>query len=464
MNNQQDLLRAIPKVDELLSHPQLQQITSRSIAAESVRETLESLRSDILNGSCTLLPSINTIIESIVATAYKKEMPSLRRVINATGVVLHTNLGRSPLADSAMEAVVAAASGYSTLEYNVETGARGSRYSHVEGLLSRLTGAESALVVNNNASAVLLMLSALTSGREVIVSRGELVEIGGAFRIPDVMAQSGAILKEVGTTNRTRASDYESAILPEITGALFKAHSSNYKILGFTEEASLDELVALGHKHGLPVLHDLGSGSLLSPSRFGLHEEPGVPESLAAGVDIVSFSGDKLLGGPQAGILLGKQELIVKLKKHPLTRAVRIDKLTLAALEATLRLYLDPERAVEKIPTLRMLASTRETLRPKAERFHAMLGALGAQASVVDTEGQVGGGSAPNRFLPSSSIEITPGSITVDGLEQLLRSGEIPVVGRIAHDRYLLDVRTIEESDFAYIAGLLKTFLGKGNA
>ena len=455
MPSNSKLLRGIPKVDELLAHPVIAGHTreySHAAATEATRQILDELRGNILSGVCLNLPGKDALAGLISAKIRQNATPGLRRVINATGVILHTNLGRAPLAGSAAKAAKAAAEGYCTLEYNVEDGARGSRHSHVAGLLTGLTGAEDALCVNNNAAAVLLMLSALAGGKEVVVSRGELVEIGGAFRIPDVMEQSGCILKEVGTTNRTRPADYEYAIDPQRTGALLKAHASNYKIIGFTEEVSLAQMSELGGKYGLPVLYDLGSGSLIPLAAFGVHGEPCVTECIRAGADVVCFSGDKLLGGPQAGILLGRRELIAKMKRHPLARALRMDKLTLAALEATLRLYKDPEKAVKEIPVLRMLAATQSGLREKAERLAALLEPVRGQISVADEESRAGGGSLPGQTLPSVAVEVKPAAISAAELERRLREWETPIVARIARDRLLLDVRTIEESDFPCVA------------
>ena len=350
---QQDMLRAIPKVDELLGMEPLQALAEQTPAPalrEAVREELEALRRRILAGDTDHIPNREDLCAAVCRRAREASLPSLRGVVNGTGVTLHTNLGRACLSRRAVEAVVAVAGGYSTLEYDVDAGRRGSRHSHVEALLCAVTGAEGAMVVNNNAAAVLLILSALGKGGEVITSRGELVEIGGSFRVPDIMVQCGCALREVGTTNKTHLSDYERAITPE-TRALLKVHTSNYKIMGFTESVPLAELVALGRERGLPVIEDLGSGSLVDLEQFGIHGEPTVQQSVQAGVDIISFSGDKLLGGPQAGIIIGRKDYIETLKKHPLARALRVDKMTLAALRETLYAYTDPAMAVREIPT-----------------------------------------------------------------------------------------------------------------
>lgn len=448
----QQLLRQIPKVDELLKEHQLEALLAEMPAqtvTRAVRQALEDLRRDVLEGKVEELPARNALCSRIAAMARKADAPSLRRVINGTGIILHTNLGRACLSEKAAQAACAVAGSYSTLEFNLATGGRGLRYTHVEELLCRLTGAESALVVNNNAAAVLLTLSALTTGGQVVVSRGELVEIGGSFRVPDIMEACGAVLKEVGTTNKTHLRDYDKAICAE-TKALMKVHTSNYRIVGFTETPALADLVELGHSRDMLVIEDLGSGCLLDLNQFGIHGEPTVQDSLRAGVDVVSISGDKLLGGPQAGIILGKKKYVDILKKHPLTRAMRVDKMTLAALEATLRSY-EAEKATTEIPTIAMLAVSQEELKRRAEVLCAGLVKAGCNAEVVATEGQVGGGSVPTQMLKSFAVALTPKSGSVDALEEKLRLGEPAIIGRINHDRYLLDVRTLKDSDFEEI-------------
>ena len=448
----QQLLRQIPKVDELLKEHQLEALLAEMPAqtvTRAVRRALEDLRRDVLEGKVEELPARNALCSRIAAMARKADAPSLRRVINGTGIILHTNLGRACLSEKAAQAACAVAGSYSTLEFNLATGGRGLRYTHVEELLCRLTGAESALVVNNNAAAVLLTLSALTTGGQVVVSRGELVEIGGSFRVPDIMEACGAVLKEVGTTNKTHLRDYDKAICAE-TKALMKVHTSNYRIVGFTETPALADLVELGHSRDMLVIEDLGSGCLLDLNQFGIHGEPTVQDSLRAGVDVVSISGDKLLGGPQAGIILGKKKYVDILKKHPLTRAMRVDKMTLAALEATLRSY-EAEKATTEIPTIAMLAVSQEELKRRAEVLCAGLVKAGYNAEVVATEGQVGGGSVPTQMLKSFAVALTPKSGSVDALEEKLRLGEPAIIGRINHDRYLLDVRTLKDSDFEEI-------------
>ena len=453
----QKLLRALPKVDELLRRPELEQTdVPAPVLTDLVRETVDELRRGILSGDISALPNAETLCSRILNLAHAASLPHLREVINATGVTLHTNLGRSCLSESAARAAFDAARRYSTLEYNLATGQRGSRYDHVQELLCRITGAESAMVVNNNAAAVLLILSSMAAGGEVITSRGELVEIGGSFRIPEIMEQCGCSLREVGATNKTHLRDYEKAIC-EDTRALLKVHTSNFRILGFTESVSLQDLVALGRERGLPVIEDLGSGCFFDLEKLGIHDEPTVMNSVKAGVDIISFSGDKLLGGPQAGIILCKKEWIAKLKKHPLTRAMRVDKMTLAALEATLATYLDPRQAEEEIPTIRMLAADPALLKVRAEKLCALLKDRGLTCEVIPEQDQVGGGSVPTQLLPTWAVAVDPQKVTVDGLEtRLRRQAETPIIGRIAKDRYLLDVRTLWEEDFPYIAQAVK--------
>ena len=444
----QKLLRQIPKVDELMKQPQLQQLCAAvpvQKVTEAVRQILDDLRAGILNGSIEEMPALEDLCGLVVGTANKKAEYSLKKVINATGIILHTNLGRACISERAAAAACEVAQSYSTLEYNLQAGRRGTRYSHVEELLCRLTGAESALVVNNNAAAVLLILSDMAQGGQVITSRGELVEIGGSFRVPDIMEACGAELKEVGTTNKTHLWDYDRAITDK-TRALMKVHTSNYRIVGFSETPTLPELVELGHSRGLPVIEDLGSGCLVDLQQFGILGEPTVQDSVRAGVDVVSFSGDKLLGGPQAGIIVGKKAIVDKLKKHPLTRAMRVDKMTLAALEATLRSY-DAGLSSE-IPTIAMLSATPAYLQGKADQLCQLMRNAGIAAEVVATEGQVGGGSVPTQMLKSFAVAVQPAGVNLDQLEINLRLGSPAIVGRINHDRFLLDVRTLRENDF----------------
>ncbi|MEG2221672.1 MAG: L-seryl-tRNA(Sec) selenium transferase [Oscillospiraceae bacterium] len=462
MRDGKAILRGIPKVDDLLRQPLLAELPAAAVTVTAaVREVLDGLRAGVLAGSVEELPSMEALCQAVREKVRLRQLPSLRGVINGTGVTLHTNLGRACLSRRAADAARAVSDCYSTLEYNVEKGARGLRYAHVEALLQQVTGAEAALVVNNNAAAVLLILTAMAKGGEVITSRGELVEIGGSFRVPEIMESSGCRLKEVGATNKTHLRDYANAI-GEDTRALLKVHTSNFKILGFTETVPLADLVALGHDRGLPVIEDLGSGSLVELEQFGIHDEPTVQASVRAGVDVISFSGDKLLGGPQAGIIIGKREMIDTLARHPLTRALRVDKMTLAALEATLRSYAEG-REKEEIPTLAMLAATEDELRARATLLCDRLTEIGVRATVVPESDQVGGGSVPTQLLPTFAVAIAPQKRSVDGLEEALRRRDTPIIGRISHDRYLLDARTLREADFLPIVTALAE-IGEGAA
>ncbi len=448
-----ELLRQIPKVTEFFHMDciaTLQEQHSTTAVTEWIRQTLDALRQAILQDTCSAVPSMEELCRQVVARAQRDAVPSLRPVINGTGVILHTNLGRGCLSKPAADAVSEIARGYSTLEYQVEAGCRGSRHDHVSQLLCRLTGAEDAMVVNNNAAAVMLILSTLGQGGEVITSRGELVEIGGSFRVPDIMELCGCHLQEVGTTNKTHLYDYERAI-NENTRALLKVHTSNYRIVGFTESLSLSDMVALGQKTGLPVVEDLGSGSLVDLEHYGIHDEPTVQHSVRAGVDVICFSGDKLLGGPQAGIIVGKKDYIAQMKRHPLARAIRVDKMTLAALQATLHAYLDIEQAEREIPTLSMLAATPAMLQAKADTLCHMFTEQGIPAQVVAQSAPVGGGSVPNQLLPTYAVALTPAGITPNALEAALRQRALPIVGRISAEQYLLDLRTLFPEDFPYI-------------
>src|SRR5579863_5274651 len=441
--------RLLPSIDELLQSTLGQQLIhdySRALTLHAVRASIAQARAAIRDGA--LCPSYEELLASAACMLELKNQPNLRPVINATGVIINTNLGRAPLSQAVLTAIQEAAGGYSNLEYDLEAGERGSRHAHVAALLSELTGAEAALVTNNNAAAVLLALSTLASGREVIISRGQLVEIGGGFRVPDVMRQSGCQLVEVGTTNRTRISDYESA-LTERTALLLAVHPSNFLLTGFTESTSISALSALARKHNLLVLNDLGSGCLLHSEQYSLAHEPTPQESIADGADLVCFSGDKLLGGPQAGILLGKTAVIAQLAKHPLMRAVRIDKMTLAALEATLRHYQRGE-ADTTIPIWRMIAQRPEKLASRATRWAAKLQAQGIAAHVQRGESTVGGGSLPGETLPTSLLALDAAScpLPLAELARRLRMRSTPIIGRIQHDMLLLDPRTVlEEQD-----------------
>jgi len=454
-----DIRRLIPKMDKVLGWPAVAALsasTSRNELREAVRTVLEQLRQEISAGNH---PDLNPqrLAELVARHVQHAQKPSLRRVINGSGIVIHTNLGRSPLPKAAETALLETAWGYSNLEFDLQTGERGERYEHVEQLLCELTGAEAALVVNNNAAAVLLALSGLACGREVIVSRGELVEIGGSFRIPDVMRQSGATLVEVGTTNRTHPKDYRNAI-SEQTALLLKVHTSNFAVVGFTAEVDTATMVQIGRQTGLPTMVDAGSGSLIDLSRFGIPGEATVQEHLAAGADLVTFSGDKLLGGPQAGLLVGTREIISALKAHQLLRALRIDKLTLASLEATLRLYRDERQALTEIPTLQMLTISREELDNRLRRMlrrlrHMLPSSISLKAASGSSS--PGGGSFPLLQLPTRLIEVALPGRSANGLELALRASTPPVVGRIQRDRFMLDVRTLRDEDLPLLAAAL---------
>ncbi len=443
----QKLLRALPKTDELLRRDDLSALAvtvPRAVVTDAVRDAVDSVREAILSGEAPAFDA-DSIANDAIARATDRMLPSLRPVINATGIIVHTNLGRSRLSEDALRAVVEVAGNYSTLEYDVATGERGSRHAHVERLICELTGAEAAMAVNNNAAAVLLAIAGLAARKEAIVSRGQQVEIGGSFRIPDVMRQSGAKMVEVGATNKTHLADYENAITPK-TGLLLKVHSSNFRVVGFTETVSLEDLVALGAKHAVPVYEDQGSGVLIDLAPYGLPDEPTVRSSIEAGVDVVSVSGDKLLGGPQAGILAGKKAVIDRLKKHPLARALRLDKMTLAALEATLRLYLDPARALREIPTLRMLTETPECVATRALKLvDDIIAATGDAmwvAAMPDVS-RAGGGALPLADIPTTIVTMSPRTMSANDLESALRLGNPTIVARIRDGRVVLDPRTL---------------------
>jgi L-seryl-tRNA(Ser) seleniumtransferase len=430
-------------VDELAEDRRLAGAAPRPLLVSAARSALARAREEIKAGEDP--GDLRERVELELAAAREAR---LRRAINATGVIVHTNLGRAPLARQALEQVSAVAGGYSNLEYDLGEGSRGSRQDHVAPILRRLTGAEAALVVNNNAAAVLLALAALAEGREVLVSRGELIEIGDGFRIPDVLARSGALLREVGTTNRTRAADYDRAIGPE-TALLLRVHQSNFRVVGFTEQPRLEDLVRVARARGLPLVDDLGSGAVFASSSLPLGDEPTARESLEAGVDLVCFSGDKLLGGPQAGIVLGRGELVERLRRHPLQRALRADKLTLAALEATLALYLDPDLAVREVPVLRMLAQPVETVRTRARRLAKLVG-----GEVEATVGRVGGGALPLTELPSFACAVE------EELAPMLRDADPPVIGVVRDGRCLLDCRTVRDDEVDEVAAAVAAARG----
>src|SRR5438067_6740138 len=456
MNVDQEQLRLLPSVDELLHSAcgqQLVQRYSRSMTLQAVRASISQARTQIRQGaSCPSSDEILTVAEHFLD---ESQRPNLQPVINATGVIINTNLGRSPLSQEALQAVQWVAGGYTNLEYELEAGERGSRHSHVSTLLCELTGAEAALVTNNNAAAVLLALSTLAAGREVIISRGQLVEIGGGFRVPDVMSQSGCKLIEVGTTNRTRLSDYEAAIT-ERTALLLTVHPSNFQIVGFTESTSVEALAELAHEHGLQLMDDLGSGCLLASERYGLGHEPMPQESIAAEADVVCFSGDKLLGGPQAGILVGKADILARIAKHPLMRAVRIDKMTLAALEATLRHY-QRNQAEMHITIWRMISARPEKIANRARIWTMKLQAQGIPARTQRGESTIGGGSLPGETLPTTLLALDAAQLPlpVDELAKRLRLRSAPIITLISRDTLLLDPRTVlEEQDAEVVQGL----------
>ncbi len=449
----QELLRQIPRVDDVAAAAQNEGgQTAYASLVKCAREEIENIRQSVLEGKTQQIPPLSLIVKNVLESVLAQCRYSLRPLINATGVVLHTNLGRAPLAKRAAEHIKEVSLNYSNLEYDLCEGVRGSRHSHVEKLLCSLTGAQSAMVVNNNAAAVFLTLAALCKGGEVVVSRGELVEIGGSFRVPEIMALSGAVLKEVGTTNKTKLSDYKRAVRQE-SAALLKVHTSNFKIVGFTEGVALEELAILAKEKNLPLIYDLGSGLMTEEKLLGVNGELTAKENLAKGADVVCFSGDKLLGGPQAGIIAGKTKYIEEIKRHQLARVLRIDKLTLAALESTLQIYSE-KRELKEIPLLKALSATQEELKEKAYKLLNLLPPAkdAYKAALVPSQGQAGGGSAPNEELPSWAVEITPFSLTAAALEKALRMQEIPVICRIHKGKVLLDARTVAEEEFEDVA------------
>ncbi len=459
MNQQaQKLLQKIPKVDLLLQSEQISSALDsypKALVMKAIHDVLDDLRASIRKGAieeAELAPA--KVCALVVQKIGQLDQPSLRRVINATGVVIHTNLGRSLLADRVLEMFPLLSGHYTNLEYDLGQGKRGSRYVHVQDLLKELTGAEDAMVVNNNAAAVLICLDTLAKGREVVVSRGELVEIGGSFRIPEVMRKSGAKMVEVGTTNKTHLRDYEEVIGPD-TGLLMKVHRSNFQIVGFTQDVATKDLVELARRYGIPVMEDLGSGCLIDLSKYGLTKEPTVQEVLSAGVDIVSFSGDKLLGGPQAGIILGRRQLVDAIRKNQLNRALRIDKLTLLALEHTLRLYRDEQTAVKEIPSLRMICQSYEELRRKAQRLVRRIGRIETENFTVYTSkasSKVGGGALPLLELPTAVVCLRPKKLSAHEMEEKLRRDSPPIICRVEKEELVLDVRTILDHELNLVA------------
>jgi len=466
---QQSLLRKLPGVDhviELWDKTQPVEDVPRAVLVRSIRTTLDRLRTRILAGDELLDETMfdnNQLLHLAAQTVNKSMEFNLKRVINATGVVVHTNLGRSLLPESVARHVAEISSRYSNLEFDLQKGARGSRYSCVEDILCEISGAEAAMVVNNNAGAVFLSLETLARGKEVIVSRGELVEIGGSFRIPDVMARSGAKLVEIGTTNRTHLPDYEGAIRDE-TALLLKVHTSNYSMVGFTAEVPLKDLVALGAKYHLPVMKDLGSGNFIDLSKYGLINEPTVQETVATGADVVTFSGDKMLGGPQAGIIVGRKDALERIKKNPINRALRIDKMTLAALEATLHLYRDESKAVSAIPTLRMLTMPPNVIASRAKRLLNRLRKLGdgrLEAVIINASSRVGGGALPLQELPTRCVSVMIKGLSANRIDRIMREATPPIIGRIENDVFVMDMRTVEDEEIATIASTLKKILAE---
>ncbi len=450
-DGKKNLLRAIPSVDELLKDPGLSAPLSEygtGIVTDAVRKGLDELRSGVLDGTVSEVTE-GGIMAMVIDNIASSTRPSIRKVINATGTILHTNIGRAILSSEAAEAVRIAAICNTNLEFDLATGERGERDSHVEDLIKRLTGAQAATVVNNNAAAVLLTLNTLAEGREVIISRGELIEIGGSFRLPEIIKKSGCVMVEVGTTNRTHPADYESAINPE-TALIFKAHTSNYSVVGFTAEVSLRDLAVLAKKQGIPVIEDLGSGSLVDLTGYGLPEEPVAGESIRAGADIITFSGDKLLGGPQAGIIAGKKELIERIRRNPLKRALRADKLTLAGLEATLRLYLDPSTLASRLPALRYMTRGIEEIEAvalkAAELLRGFLGE-GFTITIEDGESVAGAGAMPGSHIPTKVIALSHLTYGPDLIAARFLGSKTPVLGRINKDRFILDMRTIDDAN-----------------
>jgi L-seryl-tRNA(Ser) seleniumtransferase len=458
VTDKQRLLRELPSVDEVLRSPQIAVLEAKhphELLVDCIRQALDAQRARILSGKAVGSGDVPKIAVDILNDLLR---PRLVRLINATGIIIHTNLGRSILSKKAQKRVVEIGGSYSNLEFDIAAGKRGSRHDHVEHLMTRLTGAEAAMVVNNNAAAVLVVLAALAKRKETIVSRGELVEIGGSFRIPDIMSQSGSRLVEVGTTNKTYVDDYRAAITDR-TGCLLKVHSSNFRVMGFTAAPSLEELVALGAEHGIPVVEDQGSGVLIDLRQFGLPYEPTVQESIAAGLDLVTCSGDKLFGGPQAGLIFGKEPFVKKLKKHPLARALRIDKMTLAAMEATLQSYLNPERLLAENPTIRMLTAPTEAFTERASSLaESLADVLGDRADVAveDDVARAGGGSLPLADIPTLVVTVKPRDRGPDRLERALRTGSPAIICRIKEDKLVLDLRTIQPGEEKEIVTALK--------
>ena len=452
------LLSQIPAINKILLLDEIKELmnTYTEVAIKSaIKQYIEEIKQAILNEELSEVPSLSKIVGEVARIVEKEDKNSLRRVINATGTILHTNLGRSLLSEKIKENIESVAFNYSNLEFDIDNKKRGSRYVHLIDIIKKLTGAEDVLVVNNNAAAVLLTLNTLVKDQEIIVSRGELVEIGGAFRIPEIIKLSGGVPVEVGTTNKTHLKDYENAITEE-TGALLKVHTSNYKILGFTESVSNEEISYLARENELVSINDLGSGQFVDFSKFGLPYEPTVKEILDSGIDIVTFSGDKLLGGPQAGIIVGKKKYIEKMKKNQLTRALRVDKMTLASLEATLKLYLDEKDALEHIPTLHMISLSKERLFGKADILKTKLSSLDFDIRIEEDKAEVGGGSYPASYLESVAVKLTHRKLHATEIERRLLEVEIPIITRIKDNSIILDMRTLRTREFDIVKAALE--------
>ena len=452
------LLSQIPAINKILLLDEIKELinTYTEVAIKSaIKQYIEEIKQAILNEELSEVPSLSKIVGEVARIVEKEDKNSLRRVINATGTILHTNLGRSLLSEKIKENIESVAFNYSNLEFDIDNKKRGSRYVHLIDIIKKLTDAEDVLVVNNNAAAVLLTLNTLVKDQEIIVSRGELVEIGGAFRIPEIIKLSGGVPVEVGTTNKTHLKDYENAISEE-TGALLKVHTSNYKILGFTESVSNEEISYLARENELVSINDLGSGQFVDFSKFGLPYEPTVKEILDNGIDIVTFSGDKLLGGPQAGIIVGKKKYIEKMKKNQLTRALRVDKMTLASLEATLKLYLDEKDALEHIPTLHMISLSKERLFGKADVLKTKLSNLDFDIRIEEDKAEVGGGSYPASYLESVAVKLTHRKLHATEIERRLLEVEIPIITRIKDNSIILDMRTLRTREFDIVKAALE--------
>lgn len=454
-----ELFKKLPKVDEVIKLPEMKELAKNIdyfSFTEGIREGIDRYRRGILEGNITTFER-EDILEEIKGIVTKRSQFNLKNVINATGTVVHTNLGRSLISEKAAKNVVDVITSYNNLEYNLEKGGRGSRYDHVEELICQVTGAEAAVLTNNNAAAVMLALNEFANNGEAVVSRGELVEIGGSFRVPDIMELSGTKLVEVGTTNRTHAKDYRKAITEE-TSMLLKIHTSNYKIIGFTKTVTNEELVEIGRENNVLTMEDLGSGVLVDFSKYGVKKEPTVQESIASGIDLVTFSGDKLLGGPQLGVIVGKKKYIDRLKKNQLLRALRVSKMTIAALEPTLRYYLDEREAVAEIPTLRMILEAPEKVEARAERLHKLLTDRGVACEAMETEATIGGGSMPGETVESYGVALEGNSVE---LEKAFRLGTPNIVGMIRNDRFILDVKAIQENEMEVVADRAAEITGK---